>query len=524
MPSPRLSEEEVAIRQRLKDDLEHYARRCLKIRTKSGATTQFLFNRAQSYIHERLEAQRHQIGRVRALILKGRQQGCSTYVGGRYYHRATHTRGLRVFILTHEDAATQNLFDMVTRFHDNCPEAVRPETGAANAKELMFPGLDSGYKVGTAGTQGTGRSATIQLLHGSEVGFWKFAETHAAGILQTVPDEDGTEIILESTANGMGNFFHQRWRAAEQGEGDYIGVFVPWLWQDEYRRSVPPDFVATDEEVEYAELHGADLEQIVWRRHKIGELKDPLLFKQEYPATAQEAFQTTGHDSYIKPEAVLRARQAKRESWGPLIMGVDPARFGDDRFSIAYRQGRKVHRVESKSKIDVVAGANWVKSEIDRERPDRAFVDVGGLGAGVYDILVSWGNPYARICVAVNFASEPQEPVEILEDGSKRPGPRNRRAEMWKRSRDWLDDVGGADLPDSDALQTDACAPGYSYDINQRLLIESKEKMRARGVSSPDEWDSVVLTFAEPVIDNQALYPDDVVEADDSSRSIVTGY
>jgi len=95
---------------------------------------------------------------------------------------------------------------------------------------------------------------------------------------------------------------------------------------------------------------------------------------------------------------------------------------------------------------------------------------------------------------------------------------------MWKRSRDWLDDVGGADLPDSDALQTDACAPGYSYDINQRLLIESKEKMRARGVSSPDEWDSVVLTFAEPVIDNQALYPDDVVEADDSSRSIVTGY
>jgi len=314
MPSPRLSEEEVAIRQRLKDDLEHYARRCLKIRTKSGATMPFLFNRAQSYIHERLEAQRHQIGRVRALILKGRQQGCSTYVGGRYYHRATHTRGLRVFILTHEDAATQNLFDMVTRFHDNCPEAVRPETGAANAKELMFPGLDSGYKVGTAGTQGTGRSATIQLLHGSEVGFWKFAETHAAGILQTVPDEDGTEIILESTANGMGNFFHQRWRAAEQGEGDYIGVFVPWLWQDEYRRSVPPDFVATDEEVEYAELHGADLEQIVWRRHKIGELKDPLLFKQEYPATAQEAFQTTGHDSYIKPEAVLRARQAKRES------------------------------------------------------------------------------------------------------------------------------------------------------------------------------------------------------------------
>jgi len=91
------------------------------------------------------------------------------------------------------------------------------------------------------------------------------------------------------------------------------------------------------------------------------------------------------------------------------------------------------------------------------------------------------------------------EPEEILPGGEKRAGPRNRRAEMWKRSKEWLSEPGGADIPDSDALQADACGPTYRYDVNQRLLMEAKEHMRARGVPSPDDWDAVVLTFAEPV-------------------------
>ena len=60
-------------------------------------------------------------------------------------------------------------------------------------------------------------------------------------------------------------------------------------------------------------------------------------------------------------------------------------------------------------------------------------------------------------------------------------------------------EVGGVDIPDLDSLQADACGPGYSYDVNQRLLLESKEKMRARGLRSPDAWDAIALTFAEPV-------------------------
>jgi len=493
-----MTPEERAIRQRLKDDFRHYASRCLKIRTKAGAVEPLELNRAQKYLHERLEAQRKETGRVRALVLKGRQQGVSTYIGGRFYHAVTHRRGQRVFILTHEQEATDNLFNMVTRYHEHCPKPVKPHTGAANAKELDFDKLDSGYKVGTAGTKAVGRSQTIQRFHGSEVAFWPHADTHAAGVLQAVPDMDDTEVILESTANGVGNFFHKRWQEAETGRSEYIAVFIPWFWQEEYTK--PADgLVLTEEDEAYREAYSLTMEQMAWRRAKIIELDDELLFKQEYPATAAEAFQMTGHDSYIKPAAVVRARKNTVQGIGELALGVDPARFGDDDFSIAWRRGRKVEKVERKSKIDTVSGANWVKQVIDADKPSVVFVDVGGLGAGVVDILKGWGDPYKKLVVPVNFGSEPQEPEVLLPDGTKQPGPKNRRAEMWKRSKEWLDDVAGVDIPDDDALQADACAPSYGYDMNQRLLLESKEKMRSRGVRSPDGWDSVALTFAAPI-------------------------
>lgn len=490
-------------RVRLKDDLEFYARNCLNIRTKTGAVNSFLFNRAQRYIHEKLEEQKAQTGRVRAMILKGRQQGCSTYVAGRFYHASTHAQGLRVFILTHEDAATQNLFEMVNRYHENCPAFVKPSTGLANAKELFFDKLDSGYKVGTAGTRGVGRSSTVQLFHGSEVAFWPNADTHAAGVLQAVPDMPGTEIILESTANGLGNFFHQNWRAAEKGQSAFIPIFVPWFWQDEYRKPVPAEFDLAEDEQEYKRLYGLDDEQIVWRRNKIVELKDPALFKQEYPATAAEAFQSSGHDSYILPDLVANARKRTVKPSGPLVVGYDPAWMGDDRHSMAFRQGRCVTKIDTRSKLNTMQGAGWAKQVIDLHKPTRFFIDVGGVGAGIYDRLVEMG--YDRIVRAINFGSAPFEPPALDDAGRQSGGPLNRRAEMWMKSKEWLQEEAGVQVPDSDSLQADACGPTYRYDSQSRLQIEKKEDMRRRGVPSPDEWDAVALTFAEPVAPDVAM-------------------
>lgn len=518
--STPLSDREREIRQRLKDDFEHYSPRCLRIRTKGGAIEALGLNRSQQYLHERLEDQLRRTGKVRALVLKGRQQGISTYIGGRFYWKATHSKGVRVFILTHEQDATNNLFGMVERYHDHCPGLVKPVTGAANAKELYFSRLESGYAVGTAGAKAVGRSQTVQLFHGSEVAFWPNAVTHFAGVVQAIPDLPKTEIVLESTANGLGGEFHERWQQAEAGIGDYEAIFIPWFWQEEYRRPVPPDFRLDPEEQKYAQTYGLSLEQMAWRRAKTAELKDPLLFMQEYPSNAAEAFQLTGHDSYITSASVLKARKATCEAAGPLVIGVDPARYGTDRFSVAWRRGRKVLKVDSKHKIDTVQGAGWLKQIIDADGPARVFVDVGGVGAGVGDLLRDWyGDRLVRL---VNFGSEPIEPQPRDEHGKPKGGPRNRRAEMWMNSKEWLDDVGGADIPDLDSLQTDACGPSYKWDSNARLVLESKEDMMRRGVRSPDEWDAIALTFAEPVSPDEG---DD--ESDDDSacgRSSVTGY
>jgi hypothetical protein len=491
--------------QRYRSDHPYFCEQCLQIKAKSGQQLPLILNRAQLYVHQRIEEQKRETGKVRALVLKARQQGFSTYIGSRFYQRTSLFFGMNCYILTHEQAATDNLFSMVARFHEHNP--IRPSTGAANAKELLFNKLDSGYAVGTAGQKAVGRSKTIHLLHGSEAAFWPNAKDHFAGVVQAVPDLPGTEIILESTANGVGGEFHQKWQDAEEGKGDYIAIFVPWFWSDEYRRPVPDDFAVSYDkqegqqysEHEYQEAYGLTDSQMVWRRSKISDLGE-ILFMQEYPATAQEAFQVTGHDSFIKSGPVLSARKSELSGLGPLVCGGDPARFGNDSFSVAWRQGRKVLKTESKSKIDTVEGANWIKGIIDRDKPKKFFIDVGGQGAGVYDILVSYGEPYSEVCVPVNFGSEPQDAVVILPDGSERPGAKNRRAEMWYRSREWLNQPGGADIPDDNLLQRDACGPSYKYDTNQRLVLESKEQMRTRGVNSPDRWDAIALTFAEPVI------------------------
>jgi hypothetical protein len=73
---------------------------------------------------------------------------------------------------------------------------------------------------------------------------------------------------------------------------------------------------------------------------------------------------------------------------------------------------------------------------------------------------------------------------------------------MWMKSKEWLEEPAGVQIPDSDNLQADACGPSYKYDSLTRLQLEKKDDMRRRGVASPDEWDAVALTFAEPVVEH----------------------
>lgn len=486
-----MDEKERAIRQRLKDDFEHYALKCLKIRTKDGSVEAFKLNKAQRYIHQKLQEQLRITGKVRAIILKGRQQGCSTYIGARLYHNVTHSKGIQAFILTHALDATNNLFKMAKRFYENTPPLVQPEVSTSNSKELVFGRLDSGYKLGTAENKNVGRSSTIQLAHFSECGFWNNAADHATGIMQAIPNAAGTEIILESTANGVGNYLHQEWQKAESGVSEFQAIFIPWYWQDEYVRPVTKDFKCSPEENQLKSYYGITDEQINWRRNKIVDLSvngmdGEKAFKQEYPFHAEEAFQLTGEDSYIPSDIVMRARKCEiARPHGSLVLGVDPARFGDDRTAIIRRQGRVAYGLESHVKLDTMEVAGLVHTIIMRERPAMVCVDVGGLGAGVVDRLNELG--HRDIVFPINAGSSPL-------DGSKYS---NKRAEMWGVLNDWLrgDPV---QIPDIDSLHADICGIRYKYDSNSRLVMEQKADMKRRGVRSSDEADALCLTLAMP--------------------------
>lgn len=476
--------------QYLADNFDAFAKHCLSVRTKEGSLNNLKFNKAQEFLHSKLEEQRLKTGKVRALILKGRQQGCSTYVAARFYHKAIHNMGQKVFIIAHRDDATNNLFKMVNRFHEYCPEYVKPVVGKSNAKELSFTDVESSYAVGTSGGGTVGRSDTIQLLHGSEVAYWENTEEISSGVMQTVPDMKGTEIILESTANGMGNMFYRMCMAALRGEGEYQLVFIPWYWQDEYKKELPKDFSLTEEESKYKEAYKLTDEQIYWRRIKIGELDGgDWQFKQEYPANVQEAFQTSGADSLIKPEFVLRARKtsAPRTDSG-LLIGVDPAGEGKDTIGIVLREGRivtKAYRLQKKTVFDNITMqiVAHVAQLIDNHNPLMVFIDKIGIGTGVCDRLSELG--YREKIVRVNAGE--RLPVENKYF--------NMRAQMWGKMNDWFQDE-PCQIPDDESLHADLTSPQWSYDSNRRILLESKDDMKKRGIPSPDLGDALALTFA----------------------------
>jgi hypothetical protein len=475
--------------QRLRSDLIYFAESALKIRPKSGPLEPLHLNAAQRRLHQIIEDQKAKTGKVCVIVLKARQLGVSTYVAARLYHKTISSPGLRTIIVGHERAASRNLFDIVRRFHDHMPEDLRPSIGTSNAQELIFDKLDSGYLVSVATTEGAGRSATAQALHASETAFWPDLPVQMAALLQTVPDLPGTEIIVESTAFGYNDFF-QLWRKAEAGESEFLPVFLPWFIDPEYRRPVDGTFVPDADERQLMELHGLAPEQIAWRRAKISQLGSADYFCQEYPATAAEAFVSSTFDSFIPANLVIKARQETIEPYGPLLIGVDPAGVSGGRTSIAWRQGSCITKIESRRGLDTMEVVGWIGRIIREDKPVKVSVDVGGLGIGVYDRLIELGHSRSLIN-NVNFGSKPNEIPPLDEKGQPAGGPANRRAELWLNMKKALEQ-GRFQLPDRDSLQSDLVSVGYRFRSDGKLLLESKDDMRARGLPSPDEADAVV--------------------------------
>ncbi len=471
-------------------DLEEFAPAFFKISDKKGDLVPFVFNRAQRYVHERVESQLARLGYVRVLILKGRQQGISTYIQARFFHRVLTIEGTQAFILTHMTDATHSLFEMTKRFNTHLPAGLAPRADKDNQNRLVFDKFHSGYRVGTAGSKEIGRSMTNQLLHLSEYAFYDNPSEIKRGIEQTVADVPGTEKFKESTANGIANAFYIDWQEAKEGVSDWEIIFVPWYWDDGYTRT-DEGMVLTSQEQDWMLLYqenGLTKRHLAWRRNKLSDFDGDYEqkckgFSQEYPFTDEEAFLNSITDTFITVEPVQRARKAEVETESALIIGVDPARGGTDKSAITRRRGRKAYKIETFQGLDTMQLVGKVKHIIDTERPTKVFIDSIGIGAGVVDRLAEMGY---ECVVGVNVSRAANNPDRF----------KNLRAELWSEMRDWFNQDLTVDVPDDPELQKELCGLGYDHDSSGRLYIESKKDAKKRGMNSPDKADSLMITFA----------------------------
>jgi hypothetical protein len=495
------------IDQALLENRHLYFEHILKVREdgKEGQVPRlvpFRLNREQATVDARLDKQLEETGRVRALILKGRKQGMSTYVAGRFYQKLATQRNRRGFILTHEKAATRNIYDIYRRFYQKSPPEYRPK-GRATLNGLRFPLLESDLQLATAGAGETGRSNTVHFFHASEPPFWPQADRVAAAALETVPDAPGTEIILEGTANGIGGYFYEQWQKAERREGEFIAIFVPWYWHEEYRRTPPQGFTPTEEERALQGPYELDNAQLYWRRLGIARLGD-WRFKQEFPCNSVEAFQTKGVTGLINSQDVMRARKASLpdpEDWQARVLGVDCARTAEgekgDATHLLDRQGRVAGRLVNQTfrTRDTMKIVSAVANAIREHGFDMVFIDLGSMGGPIVDRLVQLG--YGDKIRGVDFGGS-----AIRDDRYK-----NKRAEMWGTMKDWLTGDQAVQIPDDPALHSQLCAPTYEHDPNGRLILEPKKKIKKRLGFSPDGGDALALTFAAPVVKPDELRP-----------------
>lgn len=191
------------------------------------------------------------------------------------------------------------------------------------------------------------------------------------------------------------------------------------------------------------------------------------------------------------------------------VMGVDVARYGDDQSVILMRQGKVCFRPRLYRNLDLMEVADQVVQAIIDWKPDRVFIDAGGLGGGVCDRVRQLGYDVTGI--------------EFGSGAMDRTRYENRRAEMWWKMADWVKN--GGSLPNIPELVAGLCAPTYGFSKNSRMVLASKDEMKKKGMPSPDIADALAMTFALPVLPSLGRTPlENRMRSGVDSRCVHTDY
>jgi hypothetical protein len=311
------------VRRRLYSDFAFYSKAALKIRTKSGEIQPLVLNAAQKILNTAIDEEMKSRGYIRIIILKARQQGLSTAVGGYLYFSVSQNKARKALVVTHHADSTRALFDLTKRYHENCPDILKPSTKYSSRRELSFDQLDSSYIVATAGGEAIARGETISHLHASELAFWPVgtAKDNWNGLIQSVPETKGTAVFIESTANGVSGMFHELWKGAVDGTNGYRPVFIPWFADPNYKLPCSEPLDHTPEEEDLIEKYQLTDEQLMFRRKRIAQTSRDL-WCQEYPADPDEAFLTSGAPVF-NPEQLVKLLDKAKEPIARLTLEAD---------------------------------------------------------------------------------------------------------------------------------------------------------------------------------------------------------
>jgi hypothetical protein len=220
---------------------------------------------------------------------------------------------------------------------------------------------------------------------------------------------------------------------------------------------------------------------------------------QEYGPDSAQAhvevygeFPSAGDDQFIPSNTVDEAmkRPKYKDSSAPIIIGVDPARFGADATVIAVRQGRDIVAIKKYRGDDTMTVVGHIIEAMEEYKPAMVVIDEGGLGAGIVDRL----KEQRYKIKGVNFGNKSKNPIMYG----------NMRAQMWGDMKDWLK---SASIPQDRFLKTDLISPLMKPDSRGTIFLESKKEMKARGLASPDAADAICVTFAFPVAHREYREP-----------------
>jgi hypothetical protein len=301
----------------------------LRIVDKEGTERALDFNACQRVLVSALEDQEKREGYIRAIEIKPRQIGSSTAIEAFCFLRTVARPNYRTQVIAHDRDTTRYLFNMAREFYRCLPDDKRPQTRYSGKDTLDFSApedcpseqlsqwLGGWMRCQTVGGDIVGHGRTLGAVHGSEVAYWELVANTGEvmkGIMNSIKFRGkGTAVILETTGRGTSGLAYDMYQAAKKGKGDFIPIFFPWMLHEEYRiaghglkRSdlTPAEQKVTGEVIvgDTRKMMRPTLSAIAWRRAMIEEMRartsgglDPEdEFRQQYPATDDEAFQSEG--------------------------------------------------------------------------------------------------------------------------------------------------------------------------------------------------------------------------------------